>query len=137
MRDIEVLKGLRAMETEFRMLAQQMDFLMSDGAPRGYTGSAAGGGGRGTNHQEAARQQHIDYMAEMLKEREAELCRMRARFEEILTGVLDTRVRVILRCYYALGMTDEKIGEEMGLSTRRVNAMRNECLRMLEKRKAA
>ena len=119
------------------MLARQVDRLMDDGAPRGYVQCAAGGNGKGTNHQEAARQQHIDYMTGLLEEREAELRQLHKRFEEILLGFPDTRVRVILRCYYALGMTDEKIGEEMGMSTRRVNAMRNECLKSLEKQEAA
>ena len=137
MRDIDVLKGLRAMETEIKMLARQVDCLMDDGAPRGYAQCAARENGKGTNHQEAARQQHIDYMVALLEERETELSWLHKRFEEILLGFLDTRVRVILRCYYALGMTDEKIGEEMGMSTRRVNAMRNDCLKSLEKQEAA
>ena len=83
MRDIDVLKGLRTMETEIRMLARQVDRLMDDGAPRGYVQCAAGGNGKGTNHQEAARQQHIDYMTGLLEEREAELRQLHKRFEEI------------------------------------------------------
>ena len=137
MRDVDVLRGLRGMEAEIRILAQQLDRLMTDGAPDGYGHGAADGMGKGTNHQEAARQQHIDYVSALLETRKEELKRLRDRFEEIVAGFLDSRVRVILRSYYALGMTDEAIGWEIGMSTRRVNAMRNESLRRLKELDAA
>jgi len=59
------------------------------------------------------------------------------RFEEIMSRVLYPRTRLILRGYYALGMTDEAIAEELNMSTRHVNSQRNQFIRSLEDPKAA
>ena len=85
---------------------------------------------------------HTMMMAVVLKANElfgtkAEMAEVSRRFEEILTGVTDKRMQVILRSYYAVGMTDDSIGELLGLTTRRINALRNSFLRTLEVPEAA
>lgn len=137
MHDIDILKGYRSMAAEISLLEAQLEKCGSVGAPRGYGQHAWDQVGGRTNNLEAARQQKIDYLTEMLEERKAEMAEVSRRFEEILTGVTDKRMQVILRSYYAVGMTDDSIGELLGLTTRRINALRNSFLRTLEVPEAA
>ena len=51
------------------------------------------------------------------------------RFEAILAGVAHPRTRLVLRQYYALGMTDEEIAEADGFSARLAGSIRNGWLR--------
>ena len=137
MHDIDILKGYRSMAAEISLLEAQLEKCCSVGALRGYGQHAWDQVGGRTNNLEAARQQKIDYLTEMLEERKAEMAEVSRRFEEILAGVTDKRMQVILRSYYAVGMTDDSIGELLGLTTRRINALRNSFLRTLEVPEAA
>ena len=137
MHDIDILKGYRSMVAEISLLEAQVEKCSSTGTPHGYGQHAWDQVGGRTNNPEAARQQQIDFLTEMLEERKAEMAEASRRFEEILAGVTDKRLQVILRSYYAVGLTDDSIGEMLGLTARRINALRNRFLRTLELPEAA
>jgi len=46
------------------------------------------------------------------------------QFEAIMDRIDDRRLRIIIRNYYALGWTDERIGEQLELSRQYVNKLR-------------
>ena len=45
-------------------------------------------------------------------------------FEAIMDKIADRRLQIIIRDYYALGWTDEKIAEQLELSRQHVNRLR-------------
>ena len=49
-------------------------------------------------------------------------------FEQIMDGIEDRRLRIIVRNYYALGWTDERIAEQLELSRQHVNRLRTAYL---------
>ena len=136
MSDIEVLNTYRVTMLELRMLNRQMDMCLSAGTPRAAR-APLGEAPRGTNHHQAARQQHYDGMEAIWRRKQAELEEVASRFEEILDGVRQVKLRLILRSYYGLGMTDEAIAAEMGMTARRINDLRNQFLRSLVVAEAA
>ena len=131
MTDIEILQSYRCAMMELDLLEKQFDRLNGTGAPDGYRAINLGEPLRGTNNHEAAAVQHADALEQLLEQKRLILRGIATRFEEILTNVNEPRMRLILRCYYAMGMTDEAIGEEIYMSTRRVNQLRNEFLHRL------
>lgn len=131
MTDIEVMQNYRCAMMELDLLERQLDRLHGTGAPDGYRSSSFGEHLRGTNNHDAAAAQHADALEQLLARKRDTLQHIAARFEEIMSAVQTPRLRLILRSYYALGMTDEAIGEEIFMSTRRVNQLRNEFLHSL------
>ena len=111
MNDIEVVKGYRFAVREINTLKQQLDAAADGSMP------------------------DAPYLADLraiLNQRRAELNHMILRFEAILADVHDPCIRLILREYYALGHSDEKAAETVGMSTRRCNELRNRFLRERE-----
>ena len=45
-------------------------------------------------------------------------------FETVMDKINDRRLRIIVRNYYGLGWTDERIGEQLELSRQHVNKLR-------------
>lgn len=134
MQDYEVLKTYRDAVRELSLLQRQMDMCLSAGTPRE---AQATSGGRGTNHRQAAQLQHYDGLADIFARKQAALNEVAVRFEQIMEEVHSPRLRYILRSYYALGMTDEAIARELGMTCRRINELRNQFLRSLEMAEAA
>ena len=54
----------------------------------------------------------------------AELRDLVDAFELIMDKIDDRRLRIIVRNYYALGWTDERIAEQLELSRQHVNRLR-------------
>ena len=52
-------------------------------------------------------------------------------FEQIMDGIEDRRLRIIVRNYYALGWTDERIAEQLELSRQHVNRLRTAYIEQL------
>lgn len=136
MHDTEVLRMYRCAMRELEVLEKQLARMGSSGAPRGMS-RRRDGQTRGTNNAQAAQLQLYDGLRQQLERKRRDAEAIGLRFEAILSGVRDMRLRLILRSYYALGMTDEEIGLEIDMSTRRVNMLRNGFLRSLECPEAA
>ena len=81
---------------------------------------------RGTNDPEAALIQREDTneVLEKIEAKCAELREMVDAFEMIMDKIEDRRLRIIVRNYYALGWTDERIAEQLELSRQHVNRLR-------------
>ena len=113
-REQEILTDYRLIVMEIETLERQSKFLNKYiGGPRPVRSPQLTGMPRGTNNPEAAMLQQIEeddplYRLEELSE---ELRGMLAEFEAIVNRIKDRRLFVIVRNYYGLGWTDEKIAE--------------------------
>jgi len=122
-----LLENYRDIVIEIETLERQSKFLNQFiGGPRPVHGTVLTGMPRGTNDQEAAILQREDD-AEVINKIEAkceELRGMVDEFEKIMDTIDDRRLRIIVRNYYALGWTDERIGEQLELSRQHINKLR-------------
>ena len=113
-REQEILTDYRLIVMEIETLERQSKFLNKYiGGPRPVRSPQLTGMPRGTNNPEAAMLQQIEeddplYRLEELSE---ELRGMLSEFESIVNRIKDRRLFVIVRNYYGLGWTDEKIAE--------------------------
>ena len=123
----ELLESYRMLVIEIDTLERQSKFLNQFiGGPRPVHGVQLTGMPRGTNDPEAAILQREDD-AEVINKIEAkcaELREMADEFEKIMDTIDDRRLRIIVRNYYALGWTDERIGDQLELSRQHVNKLR-------------
>ena len=123
----ELLENYRDIVIEIETLERQSRFLNQFiGGPRPVHAVQLTGMPRGTNDPEAAMLQRND-TDEVLDQIEAkcrELSGMVREFEAIMDAILDRRLRIIVRNYYALGWTDERISEQLELSRQHVNRLR-------------
>ena len=123
----ELLENYRDIVIEIETLERQSKFLNQFiGGPRPMHGIQLNGMPRGTNDPEAAMLQRKD-TDEVLDQIEAkckELSELVREFEMIMDKIDDRRLRIIVRNYYALGWTDERIGEQLELSRQHVNKLR-------------
>ena len=130
----ELLESYRDIVIEIETLERQSKFLNQFiGGPRPVRGIQLTGMPRGTNDPEAALLQRED-TNEVLEKIEAkceELREMVDAFEMIMDKIDDRRLRIIIRNYYALGWTDERIAEQMELSRQHVNRLRTAYIEQL------
>ena len=132
-REQEILTDYRLIVMEIETLERQSKFLNKYiGGPRPVRSPQLTGMPRGPNNQEAAMMQqkdddpiyHIEELSRDLKE-------MMIEFEYIVNQIKDRRLFIIVRNYYALGWTDEKIAENMELSRQSVQKIRSDYFNSL------
>ena len=126
-REQEILTDYRLIVMEIETLERQSKFLNKYiGGPRPVGSPKITGMPRGTNDPEAAMLQtieeddpliHIEKLSKDLRE-------MMIEFETIVNRITDRRLFIIVRNYYALGWTDERIAENMELSRQSVQKIR-------------
>jgi hypothetical protein len=110
----EILTDYRLIVMEIETLERQSKFLNKYiGGPRPLRGVQLTGMPRGTNDPEAAMLQQIeeDDPVYHIEELSKELGLMLLEFEQIVNEIKDRRLFIIVRNYYGLGWTDEKIAE--------------------------
>lgn len=131
----ELLESYRDIVIEIETLERQSKFLNQFiGGPRPVRAIQLTGMPRGTNDPEAAILQRED-TNEVLEKIEAkceELREMVDAFEMIMDKIDDRRLRIIVRNYYALGWTDERIAEQLELSRQHVNRLRTAYIEQLQ-----
>ena len=123
----ELLENYRDIVIEIETLERQSKFLNQFiGGPRPVYAIQLTGMPRGTNEPEAALMQRedTDEVLDKIEAKCAELREMVDQFEAIMDTIDDRRLRIIVRNYYALGWTDERIGEQLELSRQHVNKLR-------------
>jgi len=123
----ELLENYRDIVIEIETLERQSKFLNQFiGGPRPVRSVRLTGMPRGTNDPEAALLQRADTdeVLDKIETKCAELRDMVDAFEIIMDGIVDRRLRIIVRNYYALGWTDERIAEQLELSRQHVNRLR-------------
>lgn len=123
----EILTDYRLIVMEIETLERQSKFLNKYiGGPRPVRSPQLTGMPRGTNDPEAAMLQTIEeedpvyHLEELCKE----LKDMMLEFETVVNEIKDRRLFIIVRNYYALGWTDERIAENMELSRQTVQKLR-------------
>ena len=127
----ELLENYRMLVIEIDTLERQSKFLNQFiGGPRPLHGVQLTGMPRGTNDPEAAllQREDTDDVLDKIEERCRELRPLLDEFERIMNAIEDRRLRIIVRNYYALGWTDERIGEQLELSRQHVNRLRTAYL---------
>ena len=123
----EILTDYRLIVMEIETLERQSKFLNKYiGGPRPVRSPQLTGMPRGTNDPEAAMLQTVEeedpvyHLEELCKE----LKDMMLEFETVVNEIKDRRLFIIVRNYYALGWTDERIAENMELSRQTVQKLR-------------
>ena len=123
----ELLENYRMLVIEIDTLERQSKFLNQFiGGPRPVHGVQLTGMPRGTKDPEAAilQREDTDDVLDKIEERCQELRPLLDEFERIMNAIEDTRLRIIIRDYYALGWSEERTGEHVGLSRQHVNRLR-------------
>ena len=123
----ELLESYRMLVIEIDTLERQSKFLNQFiGGPRPLRGVQLTGMPRGTNAPEAAilQREDTDDVLDKIEERCRELRPLLEEFERIMDEIPDRRLQIIIRDYYALGWSDERIGEHVDLSRQHVNRLR-------------
>ena len=131
----ELLENYRDIVIEIETLERQSKFLNQFiGGPRPVHAVQLTGMPRGTNDPEAAILQRADTddVLDKIEQKMAELQGMVASFEVIMDRIEDRRLRIIVRNYYALGWTDERIAEQLELSRQHVNRLRTAYIESLK-----
>ena len=127
----ELLENYRMLVIEIDTLERQSKFLNQFiGGPRPLRGVQLTGMPRGTNDPEAAllQREDTDDVLDKIEERCRELRPLLEEFERIMDQIEDRRLRIIIRDYYALGWSEERTGEHVGLSRQHVNRLRTAYL---------
>ena len=128
-----ILTDYRLIVMELETLERQSKFLSKYiGGPKPLHGVQLTGMPRGTNDPEAAMlQREDDDPIYHIEELSKELGRMVMDFEAIVNEIKDRRLFIIVRNYYALGWTDEKIAENMDISRQTVQKIRSDYFNSL------
>jgi len=112
----ELVENYRLIALQVKQLDEQIEFLNKyAGGPRPVHAVQLTGMPRGTNEPEAAIMQRQDYndSIDELEQKNAILNDYLFEFNRILDSLSDYEAVCIIRGYYALGWTDEKIGKEL------------------------
>lgn len=131
----EILENYRDIVIEIETLERQSKFLNQfTGGPRPVHSVTITGMPRGTNDPEAAilQRNDADEILDKIESKCAELRRWMEEFEMIMDAIADRRLRIIIRNYYALGWTDERISEQLELSQTHVNRLRKEYIEKID-----
>ena len=131
----ELLENYRLLVIEIETLERQSKFLNQFiGGPRPVHAIQLTGMPRGTNDPEAALIQRADTdeVLDKIEKKCAELRELVDEFETIMDAITDRRLQIIVRNYYALGWTDERIGEQLEITRQHVNRLRTAYIEELE-----
>ena len=132
-REQEILTDYRLIVMEIETLERQSKFLNKYiGGPRPVRSPQLTGMPRGTNDPEAAMlQKVVDDPIYHIEELSHELAEMLMEFEVIVNRIKDRRLFIIVRNYYALGWTDERIAEGLEISRSLVQKLRTDYFNSL------
>ena len=127
----ELLENYRLLVIEIETLERQSKFLNQFiGGPRPVHAIQLTGMPRGTNDPEAAMLQRADTdeVLDKIEKKCAELRELVEEFEQVMDAISDRRLQIIVRDYYALGWTDERIGDQLEITRQHVNRLRTAYL---------
>jgi hypothetical protein len=130
----ELLENYRSLVREIDLLEKQSAFLNQYvGGPRPVRSVQLTGMPRGTNEPEAALMQRADYDDAIyeLERKSEELRELLNEFNAILDAIDDVDDRNILRAYYALNWTDERIGNWLNYDKSTIWRRRNQLMNEL------
>lgn len=131
----ELLENYRLLVIEIETLERQSKFLNQFiGGPRPVHAIQLTGMPRGTNDPEAAMLQRADTdeVLDKIEKKCAELRELVEEFEQVMDAISDRRLQIIVRDYYALGWTDERIGDQLEITRQHVNRLRTAYIEELK-----
>ena len=131
----ELLENYRSLVIEIDALEKQSAFLNQYiGGPRPVRAVQLTGMPRGTNDPEAALIQRADTdeVLDKIEKKCAELRELVEEFEQVMDAISDRRLQIIVRDYYALGWTDERIGDQLEITRQHVNRLRTAYIEELK-----
>ena len=131
----ELLEKYRQLVISIETLEKQSNFLNQFiGGPRPVRSPQLTGMPRGTNDPEAAMLQRADYddAIYIIEGKCVELRELVAEFEKIMGDIKDEWDAIIIRDYYALGMTDKQIARRIGFDHTTVWKRRTAVVKELE-----
>ena len=131
----ELLENYRLLVIEIETLERQSKFLNQFiGGPRPVHAIQLTGMPRGTNDPEAALLQRADTdeVLDKIEKNCAELRELVEEFEQVMDAISDRRLQIIVRDYYALGWTDERIGDQLEITRQHVNRLRTAYIEELK-----
>ena len=131
----ELLENYRLLVIEIETLERQSKFLNQFiGGPRPVHAIQLTGMPRGTNDPEAAMLQRADTdeVLDKVEKKCAELRELVEEFEQVMDAISDRRLQIIVRDYYALGWTDERIGDQLEITRQHVNRLRTAYIEELK-----
>lgn len=131
----ELLENYRLLVIEIETLERQSKFLNQFiGGPRPVHAIQLTGMPRGTNDPEAALLQRADTdeVLDKIEKKCAELRELVEEFEQVMDAISDRRLQIIVRDYYALGWTDERIGDQLEITRQHVNRLRTAYIEELK-----
>ena len=131
----ELLEKYRQLVISIETLEKQSNFLNQFiGGPRPVRSPQLTGMPRGTNDPEAAMLQRADYddAIYIIERKCVELRELVAEFEKIMGDIKDDWNAIIIRDYYALGMTDKQIASRIGFDHTTVWKRRTAVVKELE-----
>ena len=131
----ELLEKYRQLVISIETLEKQSNFLNQFiGGPRPVRSPQLTGMPRGTNDPEAAMLQRADYddAIYIIERKCVELRELVAEFEKIMGDIKDDWNAIIIRDYYALGMTDKQIARRIGFDYTTVWKRRTAVVKDLE-----
>ena len=128
----EVIVRYKWLMEEAWTLNKQAERVLRIGTPAGISIYNLTGMPHGTNDKEAADIQAFDGYVQQLKKKVEEIMRICGKFEHALEMIIDDKQRDICRKYYALGMTDEQIGNRYHLERSGITQLRNNAIEKLK-----
>ncbi len=130
----ELLENYRSLVIEINLLDKQSAFLNTYiGGPQPIRSVQLTGMPRGTNDPEAALLQQIDHDDSIyeLERKSEELRELLNQFNDIIESIEDRNDRNIIRSYYALGLKDKEIAENLNFDKSTVWRRRTKVMRRL------
>ena len=126
MTDVETLQECRMATIEERALSRQIDRLAMICGPRGIGSQALEpAGDRKTNNATAGQLQRLEALIDRLITKQNENLDIINSAEAVIDRIIARKDRVIIRCYYVEGDSDETIADNMDMSQQWVNKRRN------------
>ena len=123
---LDDLKAYSYALQEKRAIERQIERMSIPAAPLGGSGGIhpGGGGTRGTNDKLASALQQLEGLEERLARKLQELSDKAIRGERALDMIGYAKARVIMRQYYVLMDSDEKIARELDMGRTTVQRIR-------------
>lgn len=126
--EVRILEQYRYMVAERDAIERQINRLKIPDGPAGITSSPMGEKMPSTNEKVIAAIQHLEGMEEMLLKKLAAIAEMASGFEGVLERFESAKTRSVLRYYYGLGWTDDRIGAKLSMSRRTVYNIRADAV---------
>lgn len=127
----ELLEAFRAVVLELCSIENQLSRILPTGQPSGVKAQQYKAEPRGTNDPTAAAMQLYDGLMAQKEEKAAEIARLTKAAWPIIMAANTPRDMLILNHYYMMGMTDQEIARQQGVTREHICRERKAALNFL------